>query len=105
MRRSRGRGVQVDTLADFDQRLAAGATSLRGWRLRGLDLSGRSAELGDLRVAGALFLGCRFAPGEAALVEQRGAIVVPELRGSPLDLHRERLYRPTELYDAPAYAD
>ncbi len=97
--------MQVDTLDDFDHRLAAGATSLRGWRLRALDLTARSAELRDLRVAGALFLGCRFAPGEAALVEARGAIVVPELLGSPLDLHRERLYRPTDLYDAPAYAD
>ena len=104
MRRSRGRGVQVDTLADFDHRLAAGATTLRGWRVRTVDLSTRSAELRDLRVAGALFLGCRFAPGDAARAEARGAIVVPDLPGSPLDLHRDHLYRPQELYDAATYA-
>ena len=75
MRRSRGRGVEVDTLADFDHRLAAGATSLRGWRIRAVDLSHRSAELGDLRVAGALFLGCRFAADEADRVEARGNVV------------------------------
>jgi predicted Rossmann-fold nucleotide-binding protein len=97
--------VQVDTLADFDRRLAAGATSLRGWRLRAVDLSARSAELGDLHVAGALFLGCRFAPGEAELLVGRGAVLVPDLPATPLDLHRERLYRPADLYDAPAYAD
>ena len=105
MRRSRGRGVQVDSLADFDHRLASGATSLRGWRLRAVDLTGRSAELQHLRVAGALFLGCRFAEGDAELAVARGAIVVPELPAAPLDLHREHLYRPRDLYDAPAYAD
>ncbi len=105
MRRSRGRGVQVDTLADFDHRLASGATSLRGWRIRAVDLRQRSAELGDLGVAGALFLGCRFASGEAERVEARGAIVVPDLPVGPVDLHLDHLYRPEELYDAPTYAD
>src|SRR5215212_10538428 len=105
MRRSRGRGVQVDTLAEFDRRLASGATSLRGWRLRAVDLTGRSAELQHLRVSGALFLGCRFAAGDAELAVERGAIVVPELPTAPLDLQREHLYRPRDLYDAAAYAD
>ena len=105
MRRSRGRGVQVDTLADFDRRIASGATSLRGWRIRALDLSDRTNELQHLRVSGALFLGCRFAAGAAELAQERGAIVVPELPAAPLDLHREHLYRPRDLYDAPAYAD
>jgi predicted Rossmann-fold nucleotide-binding protein len=97
--------VQVDTLADFDHRLAAGATSLRGWRVRAVDLSSRSAELRDVRVAGALFLGCRFAPGDAERAQAGGAIVVPDLPGAPIDLHRDRLYRPEELYDATPYAD
>jgi len=105
VRRSRGRGVEVDSLADFDHRLAAGATSLRGWRVHAVDLRDRSAELRDVRVAGALFLGCGFAPGEAARAEARGAIVVPDLPGAPVDLHRDHLYRPEELYDAPTYAD
>jgi predicted Rossmann-fold nucleotide-binding protein len=95
----------VDTLADFDHRLASGATSLRGWRIRALDLTGRSAELRHLRVSGALFLGCRFATGDAELAEERGAIVVPDLPAAPLDLHREHLYRPRDLYDASAYAE
>jgi predicted Rossmann-fold nucleotide-binding protein len=105
VRRSRGRGVQVDSLAEFDHRLAAGATTLRGWRVRAVDLSGRSAELSHVRVAGALFLGCRFAPGAAEDAEARGAIVVTGLPAAPVDLHREQLYRPAELYDAQAYAD
>jgi predicted Rossmann-fold nucleotide-binding protein len=105
VRRSRGRGVQVDTLVDFDHRLASGTTSLRGWRIRAVDLRHRSAELGDLRVAGALFLGCRFATGDAERVEVRGAIVVPDLPLAPVDLHLDRLYRPEDLYDAPTYAD
>ena len=105
MKRSRGRGVQVDSLADFDGRIAAGATSLRGWRLRIVDLTGRSAELHDLHVEGALFLGCRLAPGDAERMEERGAIVVRELPAVPFDVHREHLYRPEDLYDAESYAD
>jgi predicted Rossmann-fold nucleotide-binding protein len=94
----------VDTLADFDHRLAAGATSLRGWRIRAVDLSARSAELRDLQLAGALFLGCGFAEGDAERAGARGAIVVPDLSGAPIDVHLEHLYRPEDLYDAPSYA-
>jgi predicted Rossmann-fold nucleotide-binding protein len=97
--------VDVDSLADFDRRLVAGATSMRGWRIRAVDLSGRSAELRDLRVAGALFLGCRFAADDDVRAESRGAIVVPELPATPLDLHRQSLYRPEDLYDAATYAE
>jgi predicted Rossmann-fold nucleotide-binding protein len=104
VRRSRGRGIQVDSLADFDRRMAAGATTLRGWRIRGVDLTGRTAELTDLRVGGALFLGCGFADGAAELVESRGAVVLPDLPPTPVDIHLDRLYRPWDLYDAPTYA-
>jgi len=105
VRRSRGRGVEVDTLADFDHRLSSGTTSLRGWRIRDVDLRQRSPQLGNLSVAGALFLGCRFAAGDAERVEARGAIVVSDLPLAPVDLHLDHLYRPEDLYDAPTYAD
>ncbi len=105
MRRSRGRGIQVDTLEDFDRRLAAGATTLRGWRVRGVDLTERTAELDALAVAGALFLGCHLAEGVAEHAEERGAVVVPVLPETPVDVHLDHLYRPTDLYDTPVYAD
>jgi predicted Rossmann-fold nucleotide-binding protein len=95
----------VDSLAEFDHRLAAGATSLRGWRVRMVDLTARSAQLRDVRVAGALFLGCAFAPGDAEWAQARGAIVVADLAPAPMDLQRAGLYRPEDLYDAPSYAD
>ncbi|HRD63290.1 MAG TPA: Rossmann fold nucleotide-binding protein, partial [Nocardioides sp.] len=64
MKRSRGRVVQVETLAEFDQRVAAGATRLSGWRVRGVDLTDRGSVLAGLRLGGATFLGCTFASGE-----------------------------------------
>jgi predicted Rossmann-fold nucleotide-binding protein len=103
VKQRRGRVIQVDSLADFDRRVAAGAASLRGWRLRELDLTGRSPELGRLRLAGATFLGCRFAPGDAERGETRGALVLPRIAEVPVDVYRSRLYTAAELYDTPDY--
>ncbi|WP_300681332.1 Rossmann fold nucleotide-binding protein [Nocardioides sp.] len=103
MRRERGRVILVETLADFDRRLSQGVTSLRGWRLRGLDLRERSVMLGAVSLGGAMFVGCTFAPGDAEWVESRGALVMPVIRESPLDPYRGTLYTPDELYDTPDY--
>ena len=105
MRRSRGRIIDVDTLEDFDRRLAAGAHGLSGWRVRGLDLTGRIETLADDRaLSGATFLGCAFGPGEAARVTAAGALVLPAITSVPVDVYRGRLYTADELYDDPSYA-
>ena len=39
MKHSRGRVLDVTSLADLDRRLASGAHSLTGWRVIGLDLA------------------------------------------------------------------
>jgi predicted Rossmann-fold nucleotide-binding protein len=96
--------VQVETLEELDRRVAAGATRLSGWRVRNVDLSARSAELDRLRVAGATFLGCTFAPGEAERLQRAGALVLPALTVAPVDVYRSRLYTAEELYDATPYA-
>jgi len=99
----RGRVVEVSTLADLDDRLAAGATSLSGWWLTSLDLRDRTAALAGCDVAGATFLGCTFAPGEDARLGERGALVLPTLHSVSLNTYRTRLYAPDELYDTPTY--
>ncbi|QIG42377.1 Rossmann fold nucleotide-binding protein [Nocardioides anomalus] len=104
MRRSRGRVVQIGSLADFDRRVAAGATRLSGWRVRSVDLSARSEVLAELRVAGATFLGCTFAPGVEERLAAAGALVLPALTIAPVDVYRSALYTPEELYDATPYA-
>ncbi|HYF71850.1 MAG TPA: Rossmann fold nucleotide-binding protein [Nocardioides sp.] len=105
MKRSRGRVVHVETLAELDRRLAAGADTLRGWRIRGLDLSERHDALAGVRLSGATFLGCTFAPGDEAMVRTAGALVLPATPETPVDTARAALYTPAELYDVPAYAD
>jgi predicted Rossmann-fold nucleotide-binding protein len=104
VRHTRGRIVDVTTLPDLDARLARGARSLEGWRLVGLDLTGRGGALLSRSVASALFLGCTFADGDEEEVRRRGAVVLPDLPGSPVDTYRTRLYAPRELYDTPRYA-
>ncbi len=104
MRHRRGRVVDVDDLDDFDHRLAAGAHDLGGWRCRSLDLRGRGEQLRSRRVAGAMFLGCRFADGDEADVEGRGAVVFPTLPDVPLDPYRGALYTAAELYGDAGYA-
>jgi len=104
VRRTRGRIVHIESLEDLDARLEAGATTLNGWRLHGVDLTGRVDSLLDRRVAGATFLGCRFANGDAERVEVAGGLVLPELPGVPVDPYRSRLYTSSELYDTETYA-
>jgi uncharacterized protein (TIGR00730 family) len=103
VRHTRGRVVEVDSLAELDRRLAAGAHSMNGWRVTSVDLADRGAQLRDTDVTGATFLGCRFAPGVEADVEARGAIVFPAIPDVPVDAYRDSLYSPRELYDAAAY--
>lgn len=104
MRRTRGRIVHVETLEDLDARLAAGATTLNGWRLHGVDLTRRGEVLLERRIAGATFLGCRFANGDAERFEAAGGLVLPALAGVPVDPYRSRLYTAAELYGADAYS-
>ncbi len=103
MRRSRGRVVQVESLADFDRRVGAGATRLTGWRVHGVDLTQRGEVLAGLRVAGATFLGCTFGRGVEERLESAGALVLPSLTIAPVDIYRPRLYTAEELYDRTPY--
>lgn len=103
MKRTRGRIVHVESLPDLDRRLAAGARRLSGWRVRAVDLTGRSDELRTCRVAGASFLGCTFAPGVADELAAAGALVLPAIPHVPVDVHRSALYSPGDLYDTAAY--
>jgi len=103
VKRTRGRVVNVESLADFDRRLAAGATTMRGWRVRRLDLTERGSALATSRLGGATFLGCSFAPGDAERVESSGGLVLPDITDSPVDVYRSGLYTADELYDDPDY--
>lgn len=104
MKQQRGRLVEIESVAELDARVAAGARSLRGWRLLGLDLTERSGVLHRLELAGASFLGCTFAPGDGDRAEAAGALVLPAIKEAPVDVYRSRLYTATELYDDPVYA-
>ncbi len=93
--------VLVESLAELDRRLTAGAHWMTGWRLRELDLTERSEELHDCDVEGATFVGCRFANGDADWAEAGGALVLPTIKGIPIDTYRTTLYTPAELYGTP----
>lgn len=96
----------MTTLAELEQRLAGGARSLSGWRLRGLDLRGHREVLAGRDVAGATFLGCDFDEGGAAAAEADGALVLPSLTAQvPIDPYRHALYTARELYDTPHWND
>ncbi len=105
MKHSRGRVLDVTTLAELDRRLASGVRSLAGWRVIGLDLTERGPALLGRSLAQSLFLGCVFAAGEDDAARRQGAVVLPDVPGTPVDPYRSTLYSPGELYDAPRYAD
>ena len=101
MKHHRGRHVDIESVAELDGHLAAGAGSLKGWRLRSLDLTSRSAALRETELAGATFLGCTFAPGDVDYAEDEGALVMPVIPEAPVDVYRSKLYTADELYDDP----
>jgi len=94
---------EIETLDELDRLVAGGTTSLRGFHLQSLDLTGRAGVLSRLEVATAVFLGCRFAPGEGpgseTDVRERGGLVFPAVPDVPFDPYRGTLYRPSDLYD------
>lgn len=91
--------VEIETLAELDQRVAAGATSMDGWQLQDLDLTGREEELARLDPRGALFLGCRLSDAAADRLRAGGALLFPAVPDVPFDPWRATLYTPAELYD------
>lgn len=104
MKHHRGRHVDIESVAELDEHLAAGTGSLRGWRLRSLDLTSRSTTLRETELAGATFLGCDFAPGDVDYAEDEGALVMPVIPETPVDVYRSQLYTADDLYDEPVYA-
>lgn len=105
MKRTRGRVVSIDSLAEFDRRISAGATAMTGWRVQGVDLTGRGDALARCHLNGASFLGCRLADDDRARIEAGGGLVLPAIPDSPVATYRSALYTPEELYDAPVYAE
>ncbi|HEX2896273.1 MAG TPA: Rossmann fold nucleotide-binding protein [Marmoricola sp.] len=111
--------TEIETLEEFDRYVAHGLRSMRGFHLQSVDLSDRARTLAGLSVAGAVFLGCRFAPGSGPGseldVRRRGGLIFPAVPDVPFDPYRGELYTPAELYagldhgyaatlDAAAYA-
>jgi predicted Rossmann-fold nucleotide-binding protein len=92
------RPTEIETLAEFDELVSHGTTSLAGLHLQSVDLSARAEVLARLDVSRAVFLGCRFAPGSEADVRARGALVFPAVPDLPFDPYRGTLYTPGELY-------
>ncbi|MCA0296012.1 MAG: LOG family protein [Actinobacteria bacterium] len=94
---SAGTGAEIDSLEEFDARLASGG-SLAECYLQSLDLTGRSEALLATDVTRAVFLGCGFAPGVEAQLEADGALVFPTLPDLPFSPYRTGLYTAQELY-------
>jgi predicted Rossmann-fold nucleotide-binding protein len=94
-----GRTVEVESLAEFDARVAAGATSMSGWRLQDVDLRERGDVLARMDPRGSLFLGCLLDDDVESSLRHRGALVFPVLPDLPFDAYRSALYTPEELYD------
>ncbi len=99
MRKGPGRTIEVESLAEFDARVAAGVRSLAGWRLQAVDLRDRGDVLRRLDPRGSLFLGCMLDDDVENDLRERGALVFPVLPYVPFDAYRGALYTPEELYD------
>ncbi|WP_202881033.1 LOG family protein [Kribbella amoyensis] len=91
--------VDLESLEQFDRILAAGATSMAGWRVQSVDLTGRTAELLRLAPMGSLFLGCALAEEAESWIRDGGGLIFPTIPELPFDPYRGALYDADELYD------
>lgn len=103
MRASHGRFITITSLDQLDRMLAGADPRLAGWRIVGLDLTERSAALRAHDTSRTTFAGCRFADDEASLHAARGALVLPGVAQTPVDVRRDALYTAEELIDARPY--
>ena len=95
--------MTVESLAELDRRWAAGARRMVGWRLVGLDLTGRSSLLAQADTSRTTFVGCTLAPDDEERVVAQGGLVLPGVDRAPIDSARSSLYTPEELYDTEPY--
>lgn len=92
------RTVEIESLDDFDQQVANGASSMRGWRVQGVDLTARTPQLLQLRPAHAILLGSPVSEDAEAHLRSGGALMFPAIPALPFDPYRAAVYTPAELY-------
>jgi predicted Rossmann-fold nucleotide-binding protein len=90
--------LDIESLEHFDKIIAAGATSMGGWRVQSVDLTGRTAVLRKLTPMGSLFLGCDLEETAAAWIRDGGGLIFPAIPELPFDPYRGCLYAADELY-------
>ncbi|WP_343238421.1 Rossmann fold nucleotide-binding protein [Streptomyces sp. SID13031] len=90
--------LDIESLRHFDQVTGAGATSMGGWRVQSVDLTGRTAVLLKLSPMGSLFLGCALEETAATWVRDGGGLIFPAIPELPFDPYRGSLYAADELY-------
>ncbi|MFK4089231.1 LOG family protein [Kribbella sp. NPDC020789] len=90
--------VDIESLEHFDRLVAAGATTMTGWRVQSVDLTARTAELLGLNPLGAVFLGCALEEKADHWVRDGGGLVFPAIPEIPFDSYRGALYTAEELY-------
>jgi predicted Rossmann-fold nucleotide-binding protein len=90
--------VEIESLAQFDRIVAAGATSMTGWRVQSVSLLDRTPVLLALAPMGSVFLGCTLEEEAAAWIRDGGGLIFPAIPALPFDPYRGSLYDADELY-------
>jgi predicted Rossmann-fold nucleotide-binding protein len=88
---------EIASLDELDAALAH-SRSLAGFRIQGVDLTAREADLLQCDPAGAVVLGGDVSDRLEEHLRHGGALVFPAVTGAPIDPYRSRLYDASELY-------
>jgi hypothetical protein len=71
--------LDIESLDQFDLIMAAGATSMAGWRVQSAILTARTSELLKLAPMGSLFLGCTLDEAASDWIQDGGGLIFPTI--------------------------
>lgn len=86
---------EITSIPEFDARLAE-VGDVRNCFIQAVHLNGYNFD--EIKVAGSIFLGCKFDPGAQSAIRRGGGLIFPRIPNLPFNPYRAHLWQAEDLY-------